>query len=115
MPDIPSNLYQKNHIVVRYFHDGNAYGFRSTLTGLVKDPYRLYFRAYPETIEPLNLRKNQRHVGLLKNAHLWRYAASLVNRRTQKYASFLGFCVPCIWAFLNSLLKIDFFNRPMSV
>jgi hypothetical protein len=27
------------------------------------------------------------------------------------YASFLGFCVPYIWTFLNSLFKIEFFNK----
>ncbi|MDQ5987436.1 MAG: hypothetical protein CSYNP_03176 [Syntrophus sp. SKADARSKE-3] len=47
----------------------------------------------------------------MKNVHLLRCAASLVNRRTSVYASFLGFCVPCIWAFLNSLPKIEFFNN----
>jgi hypothetical protein len=47
----------------------------------------------------------------LKNAHLSRCAASLVNRHTSMYASFLGFCAPYIWAFLNSLFKIEFFNK----
>ena len=69
MPDIPSKLFQKNHIVVRYFHDGNAYGFRSTLTGLVKEPYRLHFLAYPDSVESLNLRKSQRHICLIP-AHI---------------------------------------------
>jgi hypothetical protein len=27
------------------------------------------------------------------------------------YASFLGFCAPYIWTFLNSLCKIEFFNK----
>jgi len=27
------------------------------------------------------------------------------------YASFLGFCAPYIWIFLNSLFKIEFFNK----
>jgi Arc/MetJ family transcription regulator len=27
------------------------------------------------------------------------------------YASFLDFCAPCIWTFLNSLSKIKFFNN----
>ena len=53
--------------------------------------------------------------GLLKNAHLLRCAAILVNRRTQKYASFLGFCAPYIWTFLNSPLKIGFFNGPTTL
>ncbi|MDQ5985467.1 MAG: hypothetical protein CSYNP_01177 [Syntrophus sp. SKADARSKE-3] len=57
-----------------------------------------------------------RHSGLLtsrllKNAHLLRCAAIFVNRRTSMYASFLSFCAPCIWAFLNSLPKIEFFNN----
>jgi hypothetical protein len=30
------------------------------------------------------------------------------------YASFLGFCAPYIWTFLNSLLKIEFFNKLLS-
>lgn len=67
--DISTKLYQKNHIVVRYFYDGNAYGFRTTLNGLVKDPFRLYFLAYPEVVESLNLRKNERHVCLIP-AHI---------------------------------------------
>jgi len=65
MPDIPAKLYQKNHLVIRYFHDGNAYGFRSTLIGLIKDPVRLFIIAYPETIESLNLRRDERHVCLI--------------------------------------------------
>jgi hypothetical protein len=27
------------------------------------------------------------------------------------YASFLSFCAPCIWTFLNSLFIIEFFNK----
>jgi len=58
--------------------------------------------------------RNREHASssrLLKNAHLWRCAASLVNRHTSMYASFLGFCAPYIWTFLNSLFKIEFFNK----
>lgn len=62
LPDIPAKLYQKNHIVVRYFHGGNAYGFRSTLIGMIKDPVRLHFLAYPDSLEHLNLRKDERYV-----------------------------------------------------
>ncbi len=50
---------------------------------------------------------------LLKNAHLLRCAASLVNRHTSMYASFLSFCAPYIWTFLNSLFKIEFFNKQL--
>jgi hypothetical protein len=42
----------------------------------------------------------------LKNTRLPRYAASLVNRRTSMYASFLVSCAPCIRTFLNSLLQV---------
>jgi hypothetical protein len=52
---------------------------------------------------------------LLKNAHLSRRAASHVNRHTSMYASFLGFCAPYIWTFLNSLFKIEFFKKLLKI
>ncbi|MDQ5986793.1 MAG: hypothetical protein CSYNP_02526 [Syntrophus sp. SKADARSKE-3] len=55
---------------------------------------------------------------LLKNIHLLRCAASFpgfrrgrLHRRTPMYDSFLSFCAPCIWTFLNSLIKIEFLNN----
>lgn len=60
--DIAANLYQKNHTIVRYFHAGKAYGFRTTLIGLIKEPpLRLCIFAHPDAIESLNLRKSERY------------------------------------------------------
>jgi c-di-GMP-binding flagellar brake protein YcgR len=58
-------LYQKNHIVVRYFQGGNVYGFRTTLIGLIKEPVRLFILAYPEIVDSLNVRKNERYSCLI--------------------------------------------------
>jgi hypothetical protein len=61
MPDLPLKLYQKNYFVVRYFHAGSAFGFRTTLIGIIKEPLKLYILDYPAVIETLNLRKNERY------------------------------------------------------
>ena len=61
LPEFPASLYQKNQTVVRYFYAGRAYGFRTTLVSLIREPVRLLILAYPETIESLNLRKNERY------------------------------------------------------
>jgi len=63
--DIVTKLYQKNHIVVRYLHGGNVYGFRSTLIGIIKEPLRLFILAYPDVIDSLNVRKNERYSCLI--------------------------------------------------
>lgn len=60
MPDIAMKLYEKNHIIVRYIHAGNVYGFRSTMTGILKEPLRLFVLSYPEAIEIHSARKNDR-------------------------------------------------------
>lgn len=65
IPDIGNKLYVKNHIVIRYVHGGNVYGFRSTLVGLIREPARLAVLAYPESVESLNLRKEERFACLL--------------------------------------------------
>jgi len=69
MPSLPLKLYQQNYFVVRYFHNGSAYGFRTSLLGLVKEPVRLYILDYPARVESLNLRKQERHSCLL-TAHV---------------------------------------------
>ena len=61
MPDLPVKLYQKNYFVVRYFHGGSAFGFRTTLNGMIREPLKLYILDYPEAVESLNLRKNERY------------------------------------------------------
>ncbi len=64
--EIGSKLYQKNHVIIRYFHAGSVYGFRCTLIGLIKEPCRISILSYPETIECLNLRKHERIDCLVK-------------------------------------------------
>ncbi|HVO65364.1 MAG TPA: protoheme IX farnesyltransferase [Syntrophales bacterium] len=49
---------------------------------------------------------------LLKNAHLRRCAAPFVVQRTSGYASRLMSCAPCIWTFLNSLIRSYFNSYP---
>lgn len=62
---IGKKLFMKNHVVIRYVHGGNVYGFRSTLVGLIREPVRLAVFAYPDVVESLNLRKEERFACLL--------------------------------------------------
>lgn len=69
--ELGTKLYEKNHVIVRYFHAGSVYGFRCTLIGLIKEPCRISILSYPETIECLNLRKHERVDCLIKaSVHL---------------------------------------------
>jgi hypothetical protein len=61
MSDIPLKIFQQNYFVVRYVHAGCAYGFRTSLVSLIKEPLRLFVLDYPDNIENLNLRKNDRY------------------------------------------------------
>ncbi len=63
--DIGNKLYMKNHVIIRYVHGGNIYGFRSTLIGLIRESIRLAIFAYPEEVESMNLRKEERFACLL--------------------------------------------------
>jgi c-di-GMP-binding flagellar brake protein YcgR len=58
--DIATQLYEKNHIVVRYFFSGWVHAFRCTLLSLIKEPLRLAVLSYPESIEKINIRKHDR-------------------------------------------------------
>lgn len=68
IPSLPVKLFQQNYFVVRYCHDGCAYGFRTTLLGMIKEPLRLFVLGYPERIESINLRKNERYQCLIPAA-----------------------------------------------
>ncbi len=71
VPPIPGlwvKLHQMNNIIVRYLHDGKAYGFYSTLIAALNEPFRLAFLSYPEKIETVNLRKFQRVPCLIPGA-----------------------------------------------
>jgi len=58
--DIATQLYEKNHVVVRYFSSGWVHAFRCTLLSLIKEPARLAILSYPEYIEKINIRKHDR-------------------------------------------------------
>lgn len=58
--DIATKLYEKNHVVVRYFHSGWVHAFRCTLLSLIKEPLRMAVLSYPEEIEKMNIRKHDR-------------------------------------------------------
>lgn len=60
MADIGSQLYEKNHAIIRYLFSGYVYAFRCTLLSMIKEPFRLSILSYPEAIENINLRKNER-------------------------------------------------------
>jgi c-di-GMP-binding flagellar brake protein YcgR len=58
--EIATQLYEKNHVVVRYFSSGWVHAFRCTLLSLIKEPARLAILSYPESIEKINIRKHDR-------------------------------------------------------
>lgn len=60
IPGLKAKLGKENQITVRYLYEGTAYGFRSTLLGITDKPFRLAFFSYPENIEIVNLRTQER-------------------------------------------------------
>lgn len=58
--EIATQLYEKNHVVVRYFSSGWVHAFRCTLLSLIKEPARLAILSWPESIEKINIRKHDR-------------------------------------------------------
>jgi Tfp pilus assembly protein PilZ len=60
MPEIGSKLFQKNHIIIRYLYAGQVFGFRTTLLGLIKEPFRFSILSYPTNVEKVNIRKHER-------------------------------------------------------
>jgi len=65
MAEIATKLFQKNIIIIRYFHAGQVFGFRSTLLSIIKEPFRLCILSYPTSIETLNIRQHDRIYCLL--------------------------------------------------
>jgi len=59
-PGIVGKLNGRNQTVVRYVHRGVVYGFKSTLLGVVEEPFRLGLLSYPEDIETVRLRQCDR-------------------------------------------------------
>jgi c-di-GMP-binding flagellar brake protein YcgR len=60
IPGLYAKLRDHNQVIVRYVHKGAVYGFRCTLLGLMNEPFRLIFLSYPDNIEVIKLRKNDR-------------------------------------------------------
>lgn len=60
LTEIATKLFEKNLIIIHYFYAGQVFGFRSTLLGLIKDPFRFCILSYPASVEILNLRKDNR-------------------------------------------------------
>lgn len=61
IPEFPVKFFQQNYFVVRYIYAGGAYGFRTTLVSMIKEPVRLFVLNYPDKVESLNLRKDDRY------------------------------------------------------
>ena len=55
-----TKLHKENHVIVRYLYEGMVYGFKCTLLGIIDEPFRLMLLSYPEHIETVNLRKQER-------------------------------------------------------
>jgi c-di-GMP-binding flagellar brake protein YcgR len=60
MPGLKAKLGKEDQVIVRYLYEGTAYGFRSMLLGVTNEPFRLAFLSYPENIEVVNLRTQER-------------------------------------------------------
>ncbi len=53
-------VHKENHVVVRYLHKGIVYGFKCSIISLIEGPIPLMLLSYPEEIETVTLRKNDR-------------------------------------------------------
>jgi c-di-GMP-binding flagellar brake protein YcgR len=60
IPGIWVKLHRKDRTIVRYVHKGVVYGFKSTLLGIVDEPFRLLLLSYPQDIETVRLRQYDR-------------------------------------------------------
>lgn len=60
IPEIGTKLFQKNNIVIHYLFAGQVFGFRTTLLGLINEPFRFAILAYPTKVEKINIRKHER-------------------------------------------------------
>jgi hypothetical protein len=59
-PDIRSKLKARNHISIRYIFYGRVYCFRCTLIELIEKPYPQSILSFPDKVECVNLRKDER-------------------------------------------------------
>lgn len=52
-------------IIVRYLFKGSVYGFKTSIINTVSNPARMLFARYPDKIEGMNIRANQRYSCIL--------------------------------------------------
>ncbi len=57
---IETKLYEGNSVRVLYLYSGTVYAFNSKVLNYIKNPMKLIFLSYPESVEAHELRKNQR-------------------------------------------------------
>jgi c-di-GMP-binding flagellar brake protein YcgR len=58
-------VHKENQVVVRYLHRGVVYGFKCSVISVIGDPVPLMLVSYPEEIETVTLRKNDRTTCLI--------------------------------------------------
>ncbi len=58
--DVVNRMAQNNQVVGQVIVEGMAYGFRSQVTNRITKPAPLYFLAYPDSVERLALRNDER-------------------------------------------------------
>jgi len=56
----PLNLKTGQECIIRYLMDGNLYGFKTKILKIQFDPTPLLFLKYPDNVENLQLRKDER-------------------------------------------------------
>jgi hypothetical protein len=66
-PGVRSKRNARNHIIVRYIYSGRVYGFRCTLIELIEKPHPQSILSYPDKVEYINLRKDERVPCLIKS------------------------------------------------
>lgn len=66
IPGIETKLYEGNRIRVVYLHDGTVCAFKTQILNFIRNPSRLIFLSYPDSVDVLELRKNPRISCFLK-------------------------------------------------
>jgi len=62
-PDKPDLNYfpEETQCIVRFIREGNAFGFRTHVLGVIRNPFPLIFLSFPEKIESAKLRNSVRY------------------------------------------------------
>lgn len=80
------NLHPDKPVVVKYLHaGGKVCAFRSTVLALAHSPFRILFLRYPEGVEVVSLRKEDRvdcHAPVVLHAESDRWSGVMVNLST---------------------------------